>query len=352
VKKILYLIGTPFNSPGSMPIDDDTSLLKLYRIAYKNKLGLLFLESVAKQRPLQDVLQDELNKEREKKSTIQRTAQRSATILNYTKLRYAVIKSSYPFPAVPNDVDILILGPSYEYRKAVETMKKNQFVIVGGNEAPLEVCLHDNSRGKHFDDPSKDYASKDPFDVDIYKEVGASHIVYMDKKKLLDQVTQTMIDTTKVNVLTGPAEIALSIFHSIYPERIYTLLLHFHILYAIKGMSRADVSEFVRICRDHHMCKAVTLVLSLTERIQEMCFGKPPADLINLREAVGKRKQVLVRTLPYLYPMRTVLSSFIGKRNDMIFSLSVLRQLISMLNPRYARYIFLVYKDRKNRDTY
>jgi hypothetical protein len=174
----------------------------------------------------------------------------------------------------------------------------------------------------------------------------------MDKTKLINQISETTINNTKVNILNAAGEVALNIFHSIYPERLYTLLFHFYLLYAIKDMKSADIDEFLRICNDHKMKNAAVICLSLTEIIQEMCFGESPYKITDLREAFGKHKQIEIPRIPYLFPLKMVLNSFWGKRNDLVFTMSVVQQIISMLNPNYARYVVRVYKDRNNRDTY
>lgn len=349
-RAILGIIGSPFNNVQSLDLER-FDLTELYEIAQKNKIGFLFLESLTKAKIINDTLQTELHNLRETYFTQRLTSERAAAILNKTRCNYAVVKSRYPFPATPNDVDLLVLGDDDDYRDAVKSFRDNNFELVG-DEAPFEVCLHDSRSTKHFDDPLKKFASKDPFDIDIYKEVGASHIIYMDKMKLINTKSETNINGTVVNILSPPAELALSIFHSIYPERLYTLLLHFHILYTISDMRSADVDEFLRICRDHKMGNAAILTLSLTEIIQEICFGESPNKVTALREAFGRKKEIDVHTIPYLYPLGMLFHAFWGKRNDLVFTISVIRQILSMLNPRYARYVISVYKDRNNRDTY
>jgi hypothetical protein len=350
VKAILNIIGSPFNNPLDINEDDDYDFIELYDIAKRNKIGLLLLESLTRKKNTNE-LDTELDKQREISKTLRITAERAASILNRTQCKYAIVKSNYPFPVTPNDVDLLIFGDNNEYRHVINSMKENHFEPVD-DEAPLEVCMHDTTRAKHFNDPLQEFAQKDPYDVDIYKEIGASHIIYMNKRKLVDQISEITINSTKVNILKTPAEIALSIFHSIYPERLYTLLLHLHILYAIKEMRSTEVDDFLRIHHENKMHNAVLIVLSLTEKIEEICFGVSPSKLIDLREAFGKQKQIQIDRLPYLYPMRMVFNSFWGKRNDLVFTKSVVQQIISMLNPVYTHYILKVYKDRNKRSTY
>ena len=341
IKIILNLIGSPFNdstnSVSSNPSD-------LYSVAQKNKIGLLFLESLSHKNIING-LEDELNKQKKFYLDQRETVTRVAEVLSVIQCKYAIIKSNFPFPAVPNDVDVLILGDDTEYDNAIKHMLNNNFELIKSD--PLEIFLHDARRARHVDPKIKE-----SFDVDVYKEVGASHIVYMNKRKLANQISETTINGTKVNVFKPAVEMALSIFHSIFPERIYTLLLHFYILHTIKQMKASDKDEFLLTCRNHKISNAVLATLRLTERIQEICFGESPADVTDLREALGKKEHIEICKIPYHYPMKLILNSFLAKRGDLAFSYSALCQLISIINPKTAHYIILEYVKRKNRDTY
>ena len=351
VKKILNIIGSPFNSSRHLHPDNYNSL-ELFDIAQKNKIGLLFLEALAKQNELVHELQLELGRQREINETLQVTMQRTATILNGANYKYVIIKSIYPFPATPNDVDILVFGDGNEYKKIIALMKYNYFQLIG-EEAPLEVCLHDSSRGRHLINTDKSAYVKDPLDVDIYNEVGAGHIIYMDKTKLINRTSETIINSTKINILKLTAEIVLSIFHSIYPERLYTLLLHFHILYMIRNMTSADKDEFLQVCNENQMSVVASLVLSLTDIIQKKCFGQSPEKLTDLLEALPKsNSQVRVDKLPYLYSVQDTLKAFWNKKTDLVFTKSVIRQTLSMLNPQYMSYVVKVHRNRTKRETY
>ena len=343
VKIILNIIGSPFNESKNIEL---VNYAELYGIAQKNKIGLLFLESLFTGQIING-LQSELDKQRLSHNHLRTTAERVGYILNKARCKYAIIKSNFPFPAVPNDVDVLIFGDNEEYNNAIEQMKVNQFEPLTEVEAPLELCLHDTSRAKHIDP-----MIKDPFDVDIYKEIGAGHVIYMNKMKLINQITETTINNTKVNTLNPTSEMALSIFHSIYPEKIYTLLLHFFILHTIKQMSSTEKEKFLQICNDLKIRNAALLTLSLTESIQEICFGDSPSELTDLRTGLGKRKAVKVDRLPYHYPTKDMVGAFLGKTSDPEFMMSAVRQVIAMLNPKYANYVIGVYKERMMRETY
>jgi hypothetical protein len=49
IKTIMKVIGSPFNDPQDIDLDDVITQ-DLYRIAQKNKIGLFFLESLSKKK--------------------------------------------------------------------------------------------------------------------------------------------------------------------------------------------------------------------------------------------------------------------------------------------------------------
>ena len=341
VKNILNLIGSPFNSSTDSV---SSNLIDLYSIAKKNKIGLLFLESLSQKHNING-LQEELLKQQQSHNDQRDTTERIVEVLNAIQCKYVITKSVFPFPAVPNDVDVLILGDDKEYNNVVKHLLNNNYELL--ETSPVEVSLHDVRRVQHVDKKIKD-----PFDADVYREIGASHIIYMNKRKMINQISQTTIGGTKVNVFKPAVEMALYTFHSIFPERIYTLLLHFYILYTIKQMNSSDIDEFLLTCSDHKISKAALTALRLTERIQEICFGESPDKVTNLRDALGKKEPIEINRIPYQYPMQVILNSFLAKRGDLVFSYSALRQIISIINPKMARHLISEYADRKKRDSY
>jgi hypothetical protein len=350
IKTILNVTGSPFNKPQNMGLERYNAH-ELYKIAQKNKIGLLFLQSLDRKHFIGE-LKDELNKQTQSYNYLLGTAVRAAIILNSIHCKYAVIKSIMPFPAVPGDIDILVFGDGKEYDNAIQSLKANYFENWGekwGVHVPHEEVLHDIQRGNRHTDPT----IKDPFDVDMYRVIGASYIIYMDKAKLINQISEVTINSTKVSTLKNPGELAVSIFHSIFPERIYTLLLHFYILHTIDKMSSADVDEFLRICHDHKMANAALSTISLSETIQEICFDEAPPKITSIREALGRKKSTEIYSVPYRYPLKVILNSFWHKKSDLVFSKSVARQtIITLLSPKIRSRVFSEYSIRSKRDTY
>ena len=74
VKNLLNIIGSPFNRQ-TLELEESESV-ELYDIARKNKIGLLFLETLAEKKKINNELQRELDKQREVQKTLLTTAER------------------------------------------------------------------------------------------------------------------------------------------------------------------------------------------------------------------------------------------------------------------------------------
>jgi len=349
--EILTIIGSPTwqsKNLGSSSNNLSSSPQDLYALASRNKIGLLFLQSymnISEYFPFKQILDNELKSYKQ----LIETAQRASAIIEDAGAKYAVIKSVMPFPAVPNDVDIIIFGTLENYELSLEALRRNSFESLG-EPAPLEDCVHDVARGGNHIDPNY----KDPFDVDVYREIGASHIIYMDKNKLEKYCLNITIDNKySFNVLDKPAELAVYMFHSIYPERIYTLLLYYCIIYTVSMMNKFQLDQFVDICLQNKIGGAALICLQVTENIQREYLGTVDPKLVELRERFGAGKDIKITSMPYRYPLSTIINSFWTKRSDKVFSKSVMRQIFQIIKDKeIRRHVAKEYFHRKHRDTY
>ena len=343
IKKILEFLGTPYNEK-NMDAIKKQEIEEIFEIADKNKIGLLFLESL-KTEQLEKNTESKLEDQQKRANLQKNTWKRTVDILNNLGIKYAIIKSIFPFTAIPNDVDIIIFGNDLDYHNSIKSLEENQFFILG--EATYEVNLRDKTTAKSLNPLEPDWV-----DVDIYREIGASKIIYLNKKNLVKHLCTIEIEGKKVKTLKPYAEMALMIFHSIYPERIYTLLLHYYILETISKMSDYDFNEFVSFVKQNSFQNAVLDTLSITEIIQEKCFGSVPSDLKKLRILFGNKKEIKIDKIPFIYPRRVLYNALWGKISETKFFTSCIKQLIAMLNPKTANFVVKVYNERSKRETY
>jgi hypothetical protein len=121
----------------------------------------------------------------------------------------------------------------------------------------------------------------------------------------------------------------------------------------IRDMASADVEEFLQVCFEHKLSNAANLALRLTKIFQETCFDQSPLELTRPREGLGKnRTRIKLNKLPYLYSVQNISDVFCGKKSDIVFTASIIEQLMSMLNPKYSLSVIDLHKERSKRDTY
>jgi hypothetical protein len=359
-KQILEIIGTPFNEP--ILKKENLNLMKLYNHSYLNKIDLLFLKSLNKN-GLLDGLEDALKIQKNRKQLQQQTWERTVDVLNEIDVKYAVIKSIFPFEAVPNDVDIIIFGKEKEYKKAIQQLQKNEFKVL--EEASLETNLIDTTTKNaifpvngvnlsyKIDDTITKIQNYYPVnEIDVYKEIGASKLVYMNKDKLYKYLENIKIGNRVVSGFKPHVEMIISMFHTIYPERIYTLLIHLLILDTIKKMNSEDYNEFLIICEEQKIKKGISIVLDITEKIQEDFFGEVPKEVKKLHSLIGKRKQITLNKVPYVYPKNNILTALTEKLGEKKFLKSSFKQFGYLFNPKATKFIIKESRNRAKRDTY
>ena len=181
--KLLRAIGSPFASEQKheLPENKDEAL-KLYNYATKNKIGLAYLESLKDQDKLEEFgLELKYQAEAKKHNEQLITARRISKLLNSFDINYAIFKSIMPFPATPNDVDIIHFGSAEEGEKVAEIILQSDYMEVKG-EADAEQRMFHDIRYTGYLNPHP--RKKDVYDVDLYQIIAASHVIYLDKKKI------------------------------------------------------------------------------------------------------------------------------------------------------------------------
>ena len=112
------------------------------------------------------------------------------------------------------------------------------------------------------------------------------------------------------------------------------------------------MKTFVSFVKQNSFQNAVLDTLSITEIIQEKCFGSVPSDLKKLRILFGNKKEIKIEKIPFIYPRRVLYNALWGKTSETKFFTSCIKQLIAMLNPKTANFVVKVYNERSKRETY
>jgi len=350
--KLLRTIDSPFKLVGELL--ERKQALELYDYAVKNKIGLFYLKAIKDQGKLEEFgLESEYRKEHAKHSKQLITVRRIAKFLNSMNVNYAVFKSILPYPATPNDVDILYLGSSEEYKKVVETLLKNGYISPRDGSGPHVVMLHDRRARDH-----DSLHGKDVYDIDLYNEVAISHVVYLDKGKLAEYVTDTYALGGRVKVLKPEVELLASIVHSVIPEQLFTLFVHYATLYYLEKMGPKEIRYFVDIAEDSNVVTPIRAHLSMVAALNLVSQGFVPDKIEEILAKLGeetREKRILIKNnfkAPHRYSwsilIRTLLEMMKGKE----FQKSIAMQMVHMLKPKFANYVVGQLAWRRNRVTY
>jgi len=353
--KLLGMIGSPFcdeNEP-QLPRSKKEAL-ELYDYAIKNKIGLTYLESLRDQKKLEEFgLKSKYEEEQRKHNMQSITACRISELFNSSGVNYAIFKSIMPFPATPNDVDIIHFGSDEEYKKAAEKMLTSNYMEVKGEVDAEQRMFHDTRESKH-----PNTLKKDVYDVDLYQKLSASQIIYLDKRKLEKHVTEINVSGDKIKVLRPEAELVAIIIHSIIPEMLFTLFVYYATLHYVEKIGSQEINGFIDIVNDNHVTFAVKAHCSLVAELHKAAHGFVPEKIVGILDELGdetREKEILTKNnfkMPHKYSLIAVARTLMEKSKEKEFRRSAVKQMVYMLNPKVATWVIYNILSRRKRETY
>jgi len=116
-------------------------------------------------------------------------------------LEYSLFKFFRPIAYVPADIDVLVSEKDLETAKR-RLMKLGLRAIVKDS-----YCITLNGR----------------FIMDLYTYPNFANIIYLDAKKLMNNIIESKVNGVAMRRLKNSAEVAVIIAHALYKEQIYTL---------------------------------------------------------------------------------------------------------------------------------
>ncbi len=322
----------------------------LLEYATMNKVGLLYLERSGEHGTL-GKFENACIRERRKRHELLVTITRAAGLLRSGGIQYAVFKSIFPYPAIPNDVDILVFGESLEFRKATRILANAGFKVI--RSSPRQISLHDTRNRKHIH-----INMKDVYDVDLYQDAAASYLVYLDKAKFINNVIEKWILGKQVKTLTAEAELLAMMTHSVIPEQIYTLSTFYTSIYTLARMSFAEINKLTLMAKESRVTCPARVHCSITTALHQAAFGSIPEKLRHILTNLGREKQEVEKLrkidfkMPYRYSLSAIVRTFMEKSKEYKFRKSLANQMICMIDPRLAGWVFSNVAWRRTRSTY
>lgn len=333
---LLRILGSPFKSVALVPISQN-KVIELSYVATKNRILFSFLERIEKKSlgRLTPLYQKEHSKYLKTQEAIARVSQ----TLRNVGINHTLIKTIRPYKSTTVDIDVLIFGSNLEYKKAVMAFFKSGYKMLGGG--PESVTLQD---------PRIDIK------VDLYREIAVSHLVYLDKQKLVNRCTATRLQNDEtVMTLTPEADLATVISHSVIKEHMYTLSEYLSFIHYLK---RIDCNDFIEIVTENNLTVATGTHATITALLHKVAFGGVPEVLQEivhrLGEATLEAKLVMESNLmmPYKYHPFTVARSLVEIMKGEKSRRSVAMQLLHMLKPSFTKEFTKLFIEHLTRETY
>jgi len=250
--KIIGTYGTEGKREGVVRENGD--LLELFPLSIKNKIPLLYLESVKKLCENCDELKKSYNWLREREKAMLSQIKEIVNTLSGHNISYAVFKTLKPFPYIGSDIDLLFFADEGT-RKALKAFGEHGYKLL--NSGPLNFTMFDLESG---------------IKIDLYDEITVSRIAYVDKRKMEEYVTETTVDNVKIPVLTPEVELLSAIAHSFYKEQLYTLADFYAIVLHITQFTSQQTDTFIKLAKAQCIGYACSLSLELTQTIHSIVF--------------------------------------------------------------------------------
>lgn len=327
------LVGSPF-VPREPRTFTDEELLSAYDQAFPNRIALLYLSM--HRRPgwdprLEEKYQALHQREQRTFDVIARVAEH---LNRWDSANYVVFKSIKPYPATPNDTDVICLGEDADYERMY------QHLLAAGYHfhewAPQQRTIYD-ARGEGKVGLGKKGGT---YYIDLYTEISTDYFSYMNKRRFRPFVVTRDVLGVPVKLLRPEPELAVVMFHSVFPERTFQLE-HFYVPLYTFQQPDFDLDTFIRFSREAGVAYAVSTQCSLIARLHLEHFGfvPEPVDRI-LRELGSNVREVrqlerMKLTTPYMFTPRTFWLAFAGKTLEWHSFKSLLVQGVKMLNPKF-----------------
>lgn len=355
--KLLKSIGSPFTPNYELnPPKNHDEALELYHHAVKNKIGLMYLESLNNQKRLEEFgLKSKYEEEQIMHKSQSITARRISELFNSSGINYAIFKSIMPFSATPNDVDIVHFGGDKEFKRAVQIMLQSNYIEIKGYVDTEQCMFHDVKYGGILDPhPNK----KDIYDIDLYQKISASYIIYLDKNKLEKYVTKINILGDSIKVFMSEAELMIIIIHSIIPEMLFTLLVYYATLHYFAIMNTEEINKFINIVQENNAVFSVRSNCSLVAELHRAAHGFIPEKIKKILlklDIDNKERELLIKNnfkMPHKYSNSAVIKTIFEKIKETESRNSIIKQIILMSNPKLMGWIIWNIVWRRRRDTY
>jgi hypothetical protein len=332
--RVFYeLLGSPFVDKPLRRFSDE-ELLEVYDLAFPNRVALLYLSRHRRQGwdpRLEEKFQTLKAREQ---MTFDVIAQLAGVLNEWRPDQYVIFKSIKPYPATPNDTDVICFADPAGYEEMYKHLLKRGYVF--HEWAPQQRTVYD-PRGAGKIGAGKKGGT---YYIDLYTEISTDYFAYMNKRRLKPFVITRNINTVPVKLLRPEPELAIVMFHSVFPERTFQLE-HFYLSLHTLAKPDFDLNAFIRFALESGSAYAIKSQVSLIAWMHGQHFGFVPAPVQRILDELGSNSREVARfkanegRTPYMFSPRTFWSAFAIKALEWHCFKSLVWQGVKMLNPKF-----------------
>jgi len=366
----MRIIGSPLMPVGGGLLVDTDESPELYQLAVKNKIPLLYLEALRRGGKVNH-LNPEYGEEKARYTKFTETVKRVVRILSAESIEHVIFKTIKPYPSVPVDIDLLVLGDNDVYRRAVEVLLRAGYVpqtsgIVNMAELTddkayqraAELLTRPTYGKRHVSPAGTDFIDPEyGIDIDLQKELALSFIIYLDKSNFAGNITKVRLGRQEVCTLAPEFDLLTVIAHSLM-EQLCLLGECYSFLYHLSRMDEESINRFIDVVEENKLKAAVKAFTAVTAELHRAIFGTVPGKLefvlnqlgFDIAEAGSLSGKGF--KMPHRYQVTTLAKVFWEKAAEKKFRRSLAEQMIKTLNPSLARLVIRELADRLTRETY
>ena len=327
------LVDSPFGGREPRRFSDE-ELLSAYDQAFSNRIALLYLSKHRREGWDPRLEEKYQTLHRREQMTFEVIARLANHLDRWDPTKYVIFKSVKPYPATPNDTDVVCLGDSADYERMYQHLLHAGYVF--HEWAPQQRTVYD-PRGVGKVGVGKKGGT---YYIDLYTEISTDYFSYLDKRRFRPFVVRKDVDGVPVNLLRPEPELAVAMFHSVFPERTFQLE-HFYLPLYYFAMPHFDLETFIRFSKDAGVAYAVKTQCSLIARLHQANFGNVPKPVERILVELGENNREVARlercrlTTPYMFSPRTFWTAFAIKATEWHCFKSLIWQGVKMLNPKF-----------------
>lgn len=304
---LMKVIGIP--NIQTEPIKDlnEATLIRLFPLAVRNKVPLLFLENALDlckdSNYLQSIYEDYAEKSQSAKSLIKEIAE--ALVQN--QVDYVIFKTIKPFRSVGADVDVIFFSRQ-DLTRAWYSLQEIGCKLAG--YGAFSVTLYNPTY---------------KMNVDLHLQMSVSRLVYMNKQLLQEYVTETNFNGALVPVFENPASLVIDAAHSIHKEQLFMLSDYYTTIFETSNMNKQQRKSMMNLAELSHVAFCLKAVLMLVDKLTAVAFKKnisainEMAQMVHVNKFEDKAIRILIThfeqnlKLPYKYHPMTVAVAFMAR---------------------------------------